>query len=325
MQIWKLSQGALKADETEDLRLRQCVAVHKDTGAKTHTKQGKDFSEAPIGTTFYLCNGNSTQLIGRFTTDVSLSSIREGEGWLERGYQLIKAAIHTNRFTANSEFWGPQGNSTFWLVPAEKLAEFESALLQPFFDLSLANLEVLISNLDSESAERTDVRGRRRGTVSLNRILFGPPGTGKTYRSVAEAVAIVEGGSPINLLRRENYSAAKRRFDKYRADGQIEFLTFHPSYSYQDFIEGIRPQTSPDGELTYAVEPGVLKRIADTARDNWDASRRVTGAAISDQERFERAFAQLLANIEESKPGETKVKLLRGYECPVYAGSNGQS
>ena len=77
--------------------------------------------------------------------------------------------------------------------------------------------------------------------------------------------------------------------------------------------------------VTYAVEPGVLKRIADTARDNWDASRRVTGAAISDQERFERAFAQLLANIEESKPGETKVKLLRGYECPVYAGSNGQS
>jgi len=70
----------------------------------------------------------------------------------------------------------------------------------------------------------------------------------------------------------EAYAAAKQKFDQYRKGGQIEFVTFHPSYTYQDFVVGIRPATE-GGQVVYGVEPGPLKRIAEAAEENWRAAR----------------------------------------------------
>ncbi len=154
----------------------------------------------------------------------------------------------------------------------------------------------------------------------LNRILQGPPGTGKTYRAVAEAVAIVEGADVGALMAPEAYAATQSRFERYREEGCIDFVTFHPSYSYQDFVEGIRPQTTADNGLAYDVEPGVLKRIADQARCNWDAARAPAGLAMPEEERFERAFAQLMTEIEESATGFVRTRLFRGFEAEVRMG-----
>lgn len=154
----------------------------------------------------------------------------------------------------------------------------------------------------------------------LNRILQGPPGTGKTYRAVAEAVAIVEGAAVEALMAPGAYAATRARFDRYREEGCIDFVTFHPGYSYQDFVEGIRPQTTADNGLSYDVEPGVLKRIADLARCNWDAARAPAGLAMPEEERFERAFAQLTTEIEESPTGFVRGRLYRGFEAEVRTG-----
>ena len=109
------------------------------------------------------------------------------------------------------------------------------------------------------------------------------------------------------------------RFDHYRAGGQVEFVTFHPSYTYQDFVVGIRP--SAEGtNVVYSVEPGPLKRLADAAEENWRASRLTAGNALTDIQRFDRAFAQLLKDISNAPEQYVEIKLHGGKKTQVRVG-----
>ncbi len=94
---------------------------------------------------------------------------------------------------------------------------------------------------------------------ALNRILYGPPGTGKTYSTIETAVRIADPGFA------GNHAAQKQRFDELLLEGRVEFITFHQSYSYEDFVEGIRPVLDADEENTtarYECRPGAFKRLA---------------------------------------------------------------
>lgn len=92
----------------------------------------------------------------------------------------------------------------------------------------------------------------------LNQILYGPPGTGKTYHTVLEAAKIVTGNESIT------YDEALKVFNE-NLGTQIEFITFHQNYSYEDFIQGLRPDTGNGTALTFEKKDGVFKRIADRA------------------------------------------------------------
>lgn len=98
-------------------------------------------------------------------------------------------------------------------------------------------------------------------TAPLNQILYGPPGTGKTYNTVLEAAKIVTGNENIT------YDEALRVFNE-NLHNQIEFITFHQNYSYEDFIQGLRPDTENGSALTFEKKDGVFKRIADRAIKN---------------------------------------------------------
>ena len=78
-----------------------------------------------------------------------------------------------------------------------------------------------------------------------NIILYGPPGTGKTYSVVQYAVAIIEEKS-FEIIKAEDYDVIFKRYLKYKDDGQIAFSTFHQSFGYEEFIEGIRPVLTAD-------------------------------------------------------------------------------
>ena len=92
-----------------------------------------------------------------------------------------------------------------------------------------------------------------------NIILYGPPGTGKTYNSVNYAVAICE-GKEFEDICKEDYADVIERYNKLKATGQIAFTTFHQSYGYEEFIEGIKP-VSVSGDISYEVKPGVFKEF----------------------------------------------------------------
>lgn len=100
----------------------------------------------------------------------------------------------------------------------------------------------------------------------LNQILFGPPGTGKTYSTTEMAVKIADNawyqqatrehhGNDLRELVKERY---KLLVEKQR----IMFTTFHQSFSYEDFIEGIRATTDEtSGALRYEVVDGIFKQL----------------------------------------------------------------
>lgn len=317
LEIWKISHGGQSfTDEQRATYFAAHLAVmHEDTG----NEQGKDFKEAPVGTIIYLCHGNSIQLLGKLTGPASACD--KGAGWVQRPYEVLKKATFSTPYEKSSKKWTPRGNSTFWKVPKDELPEFEQTLLKPYFGINLE--EIMDLDVISEAVTKPVV-ANQENVGPLNRILFGPPGTGKTYRSVAEAVAIIEGSEVAELMAQDAYKNTKTRFDDYRESGQIEFVTFHPSYAYQDFVEGIRPETTDGGQLVYSVEPGVLKKIAKDAVDNWKASLKAPNSGLTDDERFERAFNQVIENIEESELGYVETKLKKGYPAQVRAASKGQ-
>jgi 5-methylcytosine-specific restriction enzyme B len=123
----------------------------------------------------------------------------------------------------------------------------------------------------------------------LNRIFYGPPGTGKTYTTVEAALQILapevlkEPGSGNDRRKR-----LKDCFDKFCDSEQIVFCTFHQSFSYEDFVQGIRARTV-DGKLDYTVEDGVFKRLCDRASRGVTAENDLFDLAI---ERFQQDLAE---------------------------------
>lgn len=137
--------------------------------------------------------------------------------------------------------------------------------------------------------------------LSLNSILYGPPGTGKTYHTVQMAVdAAIPGFSPADTLDNTNSDeirqAYKAKYDELIKAGRIRFVTFHQSYGYEEFVEGLSAKTD-GGQLSYFEKDGVFKAICDVAKDF-----RVTSKG-SELSQFEQRW-QLLANdLSESDSG----------------------
>lgn len=94
-----------------------------------------------------------------------------------------------------------------------------------------------------------------------NLIFYGPPGTGKTYRTALEAVRLCDGDTP------DERSDLMRRYGELEREGRIGFVTFHQSFSYEDFVEGLRPETAASeisGSAGFRLEPrnGVFREMA---------------------------------------------------------------
>ncbi len=107
-----------------------------------------------------------------------------------------------------------------------------------------------------------------------NQILYGPPGTGKTYNTVVEAMKIID-KSTINYDNADNvinYPEVKEKFDEYKKEGRIEFITFHQSYSYEEFVEGIKPyiNSSDENNIKYILQDGVFKKLCYTIQSYED-------------------------------------------------------
>ena len=135
----------------------------------------------------------------------------------------------------------------------------------------------------------------------LNQILYGPPGTGKTWNTVNYALAIIEDKS-LDELEREDRQEVKRRFDELKAGGQIAMVTFHQNFTYEDFIEGIRPVLG-DGEsenIKYELSKGVFRRISDRASTDTH-SKYVLIIDEINRGNIAKIFGELITLIERSK------------------------
>jgi hypothetical protein len=140
--------------------------------------------------------------------------------------------------------------------------------------------------------------------IPKNQILFGPPGTGKTFSSITRALSIIENNNE-SILKEELRSVVKERFDKLLKKERIHFSTFHQSLSYEDFIEGIKPKTKGT-DVIYEIEDGIFKKIADHARVNWLQSK-------NSNNNFELLFELLKKDWQENEKSELRIPMKSSY------------
>ncbi|ECO3391190.1 AAA domain-containing protein [Campylobacter jejuni] len=139
----------------------------------------------------------------------------------------------------------------------EKIDKFEE-IKDRLFDVFLY-LSNYINNLSKDDFKIIKDYNMMKNNTPLNQILYGPPGTGKTYHTIDKALEIL--GE--NL---ESRDEKKAKFDEYVKNGQIVFTTFHQSYGYEEFIEGIKPDLDKQNEnensqIRYKIKDGIFKKL----------------------------------------------------------------
>ena len=135
---------------------------------------------------------------------------------------------------------------------------------------SNSDFSVVDEQQQREAFKSASVVTANSTSFAKNIILCGTPGTGKTYSTVLYAVSIID-EKPFDAIKAEDYSTVFARYLKYKEDGLVAFTTFHQSFGYEEFIEGIRPVVSAEEnaetgrDIEYEVHDGIFKSFCDKA------------------------------------------------------------
>lgn len=121
---------------------------------------------------------------------------------------------------------------------------------------------------------------------SKNLIFRGAPGTGKSYLAREIAADIISDGyfDDYTLLTDEQKK-------------QVEFVQFHPSYDYSDFVEGLRPKLNADGTMGFALRDGIFKKFVDCARKNYEDSQKPK-EVVENERSAQEAMTEFFSDIE---------------------------
>lgn len=165
------------------------------------------------------------------------------------------------------------------------LHDFRINYVKNFLSGTKSNL--IINKLVVDESKR--IKGSR------NIILYGVPGTGKTYATAEYAVAIIENRD----IKDEDREELMKKYKQFQKDGKIAFTTFHQSYGYEDFIQGLRPENH-DGVMEFKPVDGVFKKIADRALNDNESNYVIIIDEIN-RANMSKVLGELITLIEEDK------------------------
>ena len=135
-----------------------------------------------------------------------------------------------------------------------KLTQIEPYRYQMSFIINTERAEMPPTNMP------ITIMINNRPNPPLNQILYGPPGTGKTYKTIETAVHAAEPTFTWNTR-----DELKEKYDLLVNEERIRFVTFHQSFGYEEFVEGITPYISENDTICYSVESGVFKKACEDA------------------------------------------------------------
>lgn len=141
-----------------------------------------------------------------------------------------------------------------------------------FVEISAAAFQETSKKEKVSKKEGHAVEEERKVNHPKNLILYGPPGTGKTYRTRAYAVAICDDQDAEHVLEimsePDGFTEVTNRYNQLVKEGRVGFTTFHQSYGYEEFIEGLRPEYDEEkGIVTYPLRKGAFRAFCEAAED----------------------------------------------------------
>ncbi|PSW04475.1 hypothetical protein C9I89_13800 [Photobacterium lipolyticum] len=211
--------------------------------------------------------------------------------------KLLKQAL----FERNGEsycYLGPESDYTGHISNAAeaKVGKWENGMIVEWY-----------VNKDPQMASSVDNKVMKHSSeYPLNSIYYGPPGTGKTYHTIEGAVRAAEPDFVVTNDR----DALKTQYDALVSAKRIRFVTFHQSFGYEEFVQGLRAETDDNGQIRYQVKDGIFKQICDDA----SGDRNNNYVLIIDEinrGNISKIFGELITLIEPSKrTGETNKEAL---------------
>lgn len=293
--LYKISHGAFKEKKSETIlnTFKQNMwAVLRENNKKVHTERFKNGLNA--GDYLYITVGGDEPFVIAKVKEGSWEYVPEEiskeTGWIYREVEYVKSAIakYSPELKKNRKDIYPSGNSTLTEIVPEELDEANEILFKPIF-----GVEFISEITEPASVEETLPK------FPCNVIMYGPPGTGKTYNTIDMAVRIITGNGT-------SHEENKRVFDALREEGQIEFVTFHQNYGYEDFIIGIRPDLE-DSNLKFKRTEGVFYRLCKRAEQNYLQSQNKTAVVRP----FEEVFLDFIKPLEKEGT-EIEIKMASG-------------
>ena len=164
------------------------------------------------------------------------------------------------------------------------------------------NLEIEVNNIDNliENIKSDSIQSKEEFNFPLNTILYGPPGTGKTYNTIFYSVGIIEKDKSV-FKGNNNDENIFKKFKECKNKNLIKFITFHQSYGYEDFIEGIRPDLDNESkDLKYIIHSGIFKDMCNKAKNDKENNYVLIIDEIN-RGNISKIFGELISLIEPSK------------------------
>jgi len=266
--VYKFSMGALYKETrfrnyniVEKLENQDIISMHENTAKG----QGILFTGGlNIGDIVYLTYGrDKLGAICKIASEVfelppDLKADVNDEGYKARKVEVLAQPTITNTrdLVNDKREWLPSGYST--IKEIRNLQEANDILFNKYYNVDIRNNDTnttveIMNNYFNEK-------------LPLNQILYGPPGTGKTYTTKELAVKIVNADFSVDpsLSEDKQRKTIINEYNRLYEAGQIVFTTFHQSMSYEDFVEGIKPETL-DNDVVYNVQPGLFKLLCEKA------------------------------------------------------------
>ncbi|TDJ86576.1 restriction endonuclease [Campylobacter volucris] len=215
---------------------------------------------------------------------IAYSGYFQNDNHLVLKFGFPKSDIENSRCLAvdkmESEGYLQKFDFTYNLDDKDKLIKDFSEMMNYFNSLNKDDFKSYENSKKQEEhlkikSENLDIKNLNENkNIPLNQILYGPPGTGKTYHTIDKALEIILKEEKIQIPSEDDRRNRKKLFDEYVKNGQIVFTTFHQSYGYEEFVEGIKPIIDNDEnsqEVKYDIKDGIFKKLCKKALENRDS------------------------------------------------------